>query len=122
MIHLESFENLPVRGAFRIVLLEIVEKPLVDSLGREAIARTAIIGREFHITIRTGLTDKELSITLYHEILEAMTVAADNPPESVRMFNEGDFERAAYRAHDELGEASPATIDRMLQSYGFRGK
>ncbi len=49
-----------------------------------------------------------------------MTVTSDNPPDSVRMFNEGDFERAAYRAHDELGEASPATIDRMLQSYGFR--
>ena len=53
-------------------------------------------------------------------MLEAMTVASDNPPESVRMFNEGDFERAAYRAHDELGEASPVSIDRMLQSYGFQ--
>ena len=38
------------------------------------------------------------------------------------MFNEGDFERAAYHAHDELGAASPATIDRMLQSYGFQSK
>ena len=37
---------------------------------------------------------------------------------AAKMFNEGDFERAAYRAHNELGEASPVSIDLMLQS-GF---
>jgi hypothetical protein len=82
--------------------------------------RTTVIGREFKITIRGGLTEEELSVTLYHEILEAMTVASDNPPTNVRMFNERDFERAAYRGHEEFGEASPATIDLMLQSHGFR--
>jgi hypothetical protein len=115
-----TFQNLRLRGGFTIVRVENAEQPLVDALGREAVARTAIIGGELHITVRSGLTEEELSVTLYHEILEAMTVASDNPPESVRMFNEADFERAAYRAHHELGEASPATIDRMLQSYGFR--
>jgi len=49
-----------------------------------------------------------------------MTVASDDPPDAVKMFNESDFERAAYRAHNELGEASPVTIDLMLQSHGFR--
>jgi hypothetical protein len=39
---------------------------------------------------------------------------------TAKMFNEGDFERAAYRAHNELGEASPVSIDLMLQSHGFR--
>ena len=120
MIDPRIFQNLRLVGGFTVVHVENAKQPLIDALGREAIARTAIIGRDFYITIRSGLTDEELSVTLYHELLEAMTVASDNPPESVRMLNEGDFERAAYRAHDELGEASPATIDRMLQSYGFR--
>lgn len=120
MIDLGTFKNLQLRGGFRIVRLEIAGEPLVDALGRQAIARTAIIGCEFHITIRSGLTDEELSVTLYHEILEAMTVASDNPPESVRMLNEGDFERAAYDTHNKLGDASPVSIDRMLQSYGFQ--
>ncbi len=39
---------------------------------------------------------------------------------AAKMFNEGDFERAAYRVHNELGEASPVSIDLMLQSEGGR--
>lgn len=120
MIDPRTFQNLRLRGGFTIVRLEITDEPLIDAIGREAVARTAIIGSEFYITIRGGLTDEELSVTLYHEILEAMTVASENPPSGVRMFNESDFEQAAYRAHNELGEASSATIDRMLQSHGFR--
>src|SRR6266480_7751676 len=117
MIDLSVFHNLRLRGGCTIVHSEITHEPLVDAIGREAIARTTIIGREFNIIIRTGLTEEELSVTPYHEILEAITVASHNPPASVKMFNEGDFEKAAYRAHNELGEASPATIDLMLQSY-----
>jgi hypothetical protein len=56
---------------------------------------------------------------LYHEILEAATVAADNAPNAVRDFDEGAFDRAAYQAHAEFGEASPENLDRMLQLYGF---
>ena len=119
MIDLSAFQNLRLRGGFTIAHFEITHEPLVDAIGREAIARTTIIGHEFKITIHSGLSEKELSVTLYHEILEAMTVASDNPPASVRMFNEGDFEKAAYQAYNELGEASPATIDLVLQSYGF---
>ena|SRR5436305_1255393 len=120
MIDLSAFQNRRLRGGFTIVRLRITDEPLIDAIAREAVARTAIVGDEFYITIRGGLTDKELSVTLYHEILEAMTVASDNPPTNVRMFNERDFERAAYRAHEEFGEASPTTIDLMLQSHGFR--
>ena len=69
--------------------------------------------------IRAGLSDEELSVTIYHEILEAATVASIDPPEAVRSFNEGDFERAAYQVHEKFGEVSPANIDRMLQFHGF---
>ncbi len=59
-------------------------------------------------------------MSIYHEILEAMTVAVSEAPLSVQEFNEGDFERAAYQAHAELGLASPETVNVMLQSFGFR--
>ena len=71
LIDLSSFKNLQLRGGFRIVRLEITSDPLIDAIGRQAIARTTIIGREFNIMIRGGLTEEELSVTLYHEILES---------------------------------------------------
>jgi hypothetical protein len=66
-----------------------------------------------------GLTEEEISVTIYHEILEAATVASIDPPKAVRGFNEGDFERAAYQAHEQFGQVSPENLDRMLQFYGF---
>jgi hypothetical protein len=35
-------------------------------------------------------------------------------------FNEGDFEHAAQVAHARWGDATPESLNRMLQSYGFR--
>ena len=44
-------------------------RPLRDAIGREAIAKTAIIGRRFEILIRMPLSEEDFSVTLYHEIL-----------------------------------------------------
>jgi len=35
-------------------------------------------------------------------------------------FNEGDFDRAGYEAHERFGPASPENLNRMLQFYEFR--
>jgi len=59
---------------------------------------------------------------LYHEILEAASVAMAEPPASVMDFNELDFERAARQAHGRWGNASPANLNLLLQFHGFRGK
>jgi len=115
----QTFAGTQIRGGFTIVRLEIADAPLADALGREAIARTHIIGKQFFITIRPGLSEEELSVTIYHEILEAATVASIDPPKAVRSFNEGDFESAGCRAHEQFGPASPENLDRMLQFYGF---
>ena len=56
---------------------------------------------------------------LYHELLEAMTVALEHPPSPMVMLNEAGFERAARQAYEEFGPASPENLDRMLQSFGF---
>ena len=92
----------------------------MDAIGRAALAKTRIVGREFHIKILAALSDNEKSVTLYHEVLEAMTVAAFEAPLSVQNFNESDFEGAAYEAHEQYGPASPKSVERMLQFYGFR--
>jgi hypothetical protein len=61
-----------------------------------------------------------LSVTFYHEVLEAATVACSAPPASVIDFNEADFERTAYAMHEKFGPASPENLSRMLQFHGFR--
>jgi hypothetical protein len=120
MIDPASFKNVHLHGGFFITEVEFTHEPMVDALEREAIAQTRIVGLKFRLLIRAGLSRKELSVTLYHEVLEAATVASLHPPDRVMDFKEGDFERAAHDAHDKFGDASPENLSRMLQSYGFR--
>ena len=120
MIDPSQFENLRLVGGFIILHVRLDEEPLTDALGREALARTCITGKRLEITIQPHLSEKELSVTLYHEVLEAVAVASDSPPESVIEFNEADFDTAAYAAHETFGPAAPSSLNAMLQSYGFR--
>jgi hypothetical protein len=108
-----------LRGGFTIRRIELSQEAMLDAIGREAIARTEIVDRQLSLFIRSSLSRRELSVTIYHEILEAAAVAAINPPESLSSFNEGDFERAAYTMHEHLGEVSQQNLDQMLQLYGF---
>lgn len=116
---LDAFVGLRLRGGFRIADIEITEEPLVDAIGREAAAQTTIVGRDFRLLIRAGLSEAELSVTLYHEVLEAAAVACDDCPNALVDFNEGDFERVAGRMHRDSGPASPRALNRMLAHYGF---
>lgn len=94
---------------------------MVDPIGREAVAHTQVVGRRFSIFIRAGLSEAELSITLYHEVLEAAAVASGSAPPGLLEFNEADFERAARDMHDTVGLASPENLNRMLEQFGFSG-
>ena len=100
----------------------MTDAPIVDAIGREAVAQSSTIARELRVLIRFGLSKEELSITLYHEILEAASVATGHPPASVMDFNEADFERAARDAHERWGDASPANLNLLLQFHGFPGQ
>ena len=122
MIDLKQFKNLRLHGGFVIKGIELTDDPIVDAIGREAIAQTSAIAREFRLIIRSGLNEEELSITLYHEILEAASVAIANPPDAVIDFNEADFEQAAQNAHKRWGNASPANLNLLLQFHGFQGE
>jgi hypothetical protein len=120
MIDPASFKNVRLRGGFVITDIQFTAAPMVDALEREAVAQTRITGREFRLLIQAGLSERELSVSLYHEVLEAATVGSWPPPDRVLEFNEGDFERAAQTAYEEWGVATPANLNRMLQFHGFR--
>ncbi len=122
MIGLDQFRGLRLRGGFTVASIELASAPLKDPLGRPALARSRVNGRHLHILIRPELDEKELSVTLYHEILEAASVGSLEPPRSVMDLNEAGFDKAAYEAHDRLGAASPEALNRMLQSFGFGGE
>ena len=122
MININQFQNLRLHGGFVIKDIGLTDEPIMDAIGREAIAQTSAIAREFRLLIRSRLSEEELSITLYHEILEAAAVALANPPAGVMDFNEADFERAARDAHKRWGNASPDNLNLLLQFHGFRGQ
>ncbi len=122
MIDIASFRNVRLQGGFSVAEIRFTHEPLTDALGREALAQTRIVGMEFRLLIRSSLNDEELSVTLYHEILEAAAVGSLNPPKSVASFTEADFEQTARKMHDLFGEASPETVNRMLQFHDFGGK
>ena len=122
VIDIRQFKNLRLHGGFIMKDIGLTDEPIMDAIGREAIAQTSAIAREFRLLIRAGLSEAELSITLYHEILEAASVAIANPPDNVIEFNEGDFEHAAREAHERWGNATPANLNLLLQFHGFRGE
>jgi hypothetical protein len=122
VIEIGQFKNLRLHGGFIIKDVELTDEPIVDAIGREAVARTSGIARELRVLIRSGLSEEELSVTFYHEILEAASVALADPPASVIDLNEADFERAARDSHERWGNASPASLNLLLQFYGFRGE
>jgi hypothetical protein len=120
VLDLAAFENLCLCGGFLLVEARRTHQFLLDPIGRPAAAQTLIRGRCLYIRLRDDMDEKELSISLYHEVLEAATLAAENPPEAVMEFNEGDFERAARAAQEQYGIASPRTLNEMLAGFGFR--
>jgi hypothetical protein len=118
-MELRPFIGLELPGGVIIRSIELTETPMIDPIGRDAVAQTRVVGREFHLTIRANLSPEELSITLHHEVLEATAVASPQPPEQLMDFNEAAFEGAAREAHGRWGSASPETLRRMLLFHGF---
>lgn len=121
MLDLAPFQNLALRGGFLLAEVQLTARPLLDPIERAASALTVIRNQRFHIFLRADLDERELSISLYHEVLEAATVAAEVPPNTVLEFNEGHFEQAAQSAHQRLGVASPRTLNQFLAEFGSQG-
>lgn len=119
MIELGAFDNQPLRGGFLLKNVGLAAVPMTDAIGRPALARTTVIGETFRVELQANLTEEEVSVSLYHEILEAATVAAVHPPEGVLELNEAGFEAAARQMQAELGWVSPLALNQMLEIFGF---
>lgn len=82
VLGLAPFQRLSLQGGFLLVEAQLTAAPLLDPLERAATAQTVIRGTRFHLLLRADLVEQELSISLYHEVLEAATVAAAAAPAS----------------------------------------
>lgn len=119
MIDLDSFTGAHLCGGFLLNGITVSAQPMLDPIGRPALARTVIIAAELEIELQPGMSDEEVSISIYHEVLEAAAVAAAHPPVAVMEMNEADFESVARRMHATLGQATPESLNRMLEMHGF---
>lgn len=119
MVELDPFANLSLRGGFLLEGVRVAVVPMTDAVGRPALARTEIVGHRLNIELAAGLPAAEISVSLYHEVLEAAAVATSHPPAAVMELNEAGFEAAARRMHADLGTATPVTLNRMLELFDF---
>jgi hypothetical protein len=116
---LASFRELALPGDFILSGIHAVPGPLIDPIGRPALARTTIEGLRISIVFDQSQPAEEQSISIYHEILEGLTVAFSKPPAAVIEFCEGDFEREAQRALSRFGIATPESVLAFLATFGF---
>ena len=114
-----AYHNFLLTTGHVISSLILTDEPMVNAVGYEAIGWTQTIGKQLSIRIKADLSDEELSVTLYHEVLEALTVAVWYPPASVTEFAENDFDQAAYAMHEKFGPVTPENLNLMLQFFGF---
>ena len=119
-MNLNAFQQLRLCSGFLLLRVRVNDEPMTDAIGRLALARTTIVGSTLDIELGSSNPDPtEISISLYHEVLEAAAVASLNPPASVCEMNERDFELAAQDCQRRFGMASPATLNQMLEEFGF---
>lgn len=116
---LPVFRGATLHGGFMIESVTTSEKLEVDVMGRPAVARTSTVAGRMTVVLQSGLSAEEVSISLYHEVLEAATVTRMQPPASVLELNEAGFEEVARRFHATLGPATIESLSQMLKELGF---
>jgi len=116
---LDQFSNLQLPEGFRLLGVELVDLPMLDAIGRPALARAVIENGTIAIYLARDQTPTEMSVSIYHEVMEAMTVAVVSPPPAVCDLNEAGFERAAIDAHRRCGLANAASVLTFLRDFGF---
>jgi hypothetical protein len=99
--NLPTFRDLALPGGFILSGIALVPGPMIDPIGRSALARTVIEGRRIAI------------------VLEGLIVAVAAPPAAVVDFCEGDFEREAKLALQRFGVATPESVIAFLNAFDF---
>jgi hypothetical protein len=90
-LNLEAVDYLPLRGGFLLPEITMQTEPMFDAMGRPALAKTSIVGTNLKIELAAANRDlDQMSISIYHEVLEGAAVAASQPPLSVCSLNEAE--------------------------------
>ena len=118
-VRLEDFRALRLPGGFLLSEIVLDSRGMLDPMGRPALAKAEIHGATIRIQILAGLPTEEVSISIYHELLEALTVGVDQAPLQVVDFREGDFEKAARDGHARYGLATSTSVLIFLYANGF---
>jgi hypothetical protein len=118
-MNLTPFKSLRLPNGFTLLKIELVASPMCDAIGRPALAKAVIEGDTISIDLVADQTSDELSVSIYHELLEAMTVGVPSPPQAVCDLNEAGFEKAAQDAHRRHGLANPHNVLSFLHEFGF---
>ena len=116
---LGQFSNLQLSQGFRLVGIEIVEGPMLDAIGRPALAKAVIESNTIRIYLAAGQTPGEMSVSIYHEVLEAMTIGVPVPPPRVFNLTEAGFEQAAQDAYQRHGLANKVSVINFIHELGF---
>jgi len=118
-MNLAPFKGLRLPNGFTLLKIELAASPMSDAIGRPALAKAVIAGDTISVDLVADQTSDELSVSIYHELLEAMTVGVPSPPRTVCDLNEAGFEKAAQDAHRRHGLANPHNVLNFLHEFGF---
>jgi hypothetical protein len=118
-MNFEAFANLNFPSGHFISEIVGVEGKMLDPIGRPALAKAIIEGKRITIQISSNLDEREIGISIYHEVLESLAVALDEPPKSVMELNESVFEELAQEAYLEYGYPTPEIMLSWIKKMGF---
>jgi hypothetical protein len=118
-VNLTAFDNLEFPSGHFIESIRLVEAKMLDPIGRPALAKSIIEGKRIRIEISDQLDSREVAVSIYHEVLEALTVAVDTPPQSVLELNEAGFEKEAHEAYAIYDSPTPERVLSWIKSKGF---
>jgi hypothetical protein len=119
-LDLSSFQELTLPQGLILASIKTVPGPLIDPIGRSALAKTTIESGRLWVVFDETQDPEEQSVSIYHELLEGVVVAASFVPAAASELCEVDFERAARDAHARLGVAGPENVLLFLSTDGFR--
>ena len=71
------------------------------------------------VSIAPGQSAYEQSVTIYHEVLEAASLDAKNPPAMLPDLFESEIDILEFMEREQFGLAMVESLSRLLEAVGF---
>jgi hypothetical protein len=119
--NLGSYQNQKVADNASIKSVAISPTPVTDYAGKPVFAKTSMTAGGMTITLTPGMNPQDQSVTMYHEVAEA--VALEQPEANLPMFlqnlSDNDYTVLGELAFEQYGPATPDNISRLLREIGL---